>query len=191
LTALSKAPAADDYVSEELEGHAVSLISVISWIPEDKETIQFVDGYSLTGLLFEATMEAIHADSMPVLQRCRELLTEWGFKAAVHTNRGTLERTVLSLATLALSKEDLDLVPWLKAEITKRLKEAILDQAALDHAARGIRQEAASLRRREYETDRLRHAMNQLDPPKVRSLLKEVADILSPNTAGDAVRARF
>jgi hypothetical protein len=107
LVALSKAPAADDYVAENLEKHAVWLISVISWIPEDKETIQFVETFSLPELIFEAALDAIQHESFPALERCRDLLMGWGFKAAAHTSRGTLERAMFSLTTLALWKEEL------------------------------------------------------------------------------------
>jgi hypothetical protein len=188
LVALSKAPAADDYVAENLERHAVGLISVVSWMPEDKEAIQFVETFSVPELIFETALDAIQRESSPVLERCRELLIGWGFKAAAHMSRGTLERAMLSLATHALWKEELGLAAWLKGEIRKRLEKSPIDQAVLDRAARGLRREAASLRRREFETDRLRHAMNQLDRGKVQALVKEVADILSPNTAREEVR---
>ncbi|WP_148221490.1 DUF2254 domain-containing protein [Bradyrhizobium sp. BTAi1] len=187
LVALSKAPAANDYVAEELEKHAVGLISVISWIPEDIGAIQFVETFSIPELLFGTALDAIQRESHPVLERCRELLMGWGFKAAAHTSRGSLERTMLALVTLALWKEDLGLDTWLKGAIGARLKTSSLGQELLDRAARGLRRDAASLRRREFEVDRIRHAINQLDRLKVRVLLKEVADLLSPNTAGEKV----
>lgn len=192
LSALARAPAADDYTREKLEKNAVWLISIISWIPEDKETAQFVENFSMTELLFETTLDAIARESIPVSERARVLLIEWAFKAGrYNTGWGTLGRAMLALVTLALWKEELQLVPWLKAGIVKRLKEVALEQETLDRTAHDLRQEAASLRRREFELDRVLHAMNQLEPAKVQTLLIEVADILSPGTAGEQVRPDF
>jgi hypothetical protein len=64
LVALARAPAADDYTREQLEKNAIWLISVISWIPEDKATTQFVENFSMTELLFEAALDALERESI-------------------------------------------------------------------------------------------------------------------------------
>ena len=39
--------------------------------------------------------------------------------------------------------------------------------------------------------NRVRHAMNQFEPAEVQTLLVEIADILSPGSAGKQVRPDF
>ena len=192
LVALARAPAADDYTREHLERNAISLISVISWIPEDKETTQFVETFSLTELLFGAALGAQERESTDFSERARELLIEWAFKAGRYqTGWGTLGQAMIALATLVLWKEELKLVLWLKMAVTKSLKEVGVGQEMLDRAARDLRREAASHRRRKFETNRVRHALNQIEPAKLRTLLTEIADILSSGTAGEQVHPEF
>jgi hypothetical protein len=192
LSAVARAPAADEYTREKLEENAVWLISVISWIPEDRETTRFVESFSMTELLLETALDAVERDSIPVLKRAGDILIEWAFKAGrYNTGWGTLGSAMIALVTLALWKEELQLVPWLKAGIVKRLKEVVLEQETLDRAAHDLRKKAASLRPRKYELNRVQHAMNQLEPAKVRTLLTEIADVLSPSTAGEQVYPDF
>jgi hypothetical protein len=99
---------------------------------------------------------------------------------------------MLALVTLVLWKEELQLVPWLKAGIAKRLNgEVAPEQETPDRAAPDLRRQAVSLRRSEFEMNRVRHAMNQIEPAKVRALLMEIADILSPGTTAEQVRPDF
>jgi hypothetical protein len=56
--AVSEAPATDDHTKGELQRHAHWLISVLSWIPDDKDTISFVENLGLTELLFEVALDA-------------------------------------------------------------------------------------------------------------------------------------
>jgi hypothetical protein len=190
LLALARAPSADDHTRPKLEKNASWLISVISWIPEDKETTQFVENFSMTELLFETALDALERESSLVLKSGSNLLIEWAFKAGRHeTGWGSLGNTMLALVTLALWKEELQLIPWLKAEIAKRLIGPAPEQEVRDLAARDLRKQAASLRHREFEMNRVRHAMNQIEPTKVRMLLTEIADILSPGTAAEPVSA--
>jgi hypothetical protein len=182
LTALARAPIADDHARSELEKNASWLISVISWIPENRETIQFVESFSMIELLFEAALDAMERESSLVLKSARDLLIGWAFKAGCHeTGRSTLGQAMIALVTLALWKEDLQLIPWLKAETAKKLNSGgAPKQEIRDRAAHDLRHQAVSLYRGEFEMNRILHAMNQIEPAKVRTLLTEMADNLSP-----------
>src|SRR5262249_19027823 len=48
LDVVSESPAADDHTTDELEKHASRLISVLSWIPDDKDTTSFVENLGFT-----------------------------------------------------------------------------------------------------------------------------------------------
>jgi hypothetical protein len=95
LGALARAPVADDHMRKQLERNASWLISVISWIPEDKEAMQFVESFSMTELLFEAALDAM--ENPLVLESARDLLLDWAFKAGRHeTGWGTLEQAMIA-----------------------------------------------------------------------------------------------
>lgn len=83
LTAVAQAPAYDGQTREEIERHAGWLISVISWIPEDKATTAFVENFSTTQLLFEAAIDALLRNSEFVTESARSVLIGWTFKADV------------------------------------------------------------------------------------------------------------
>ena len=91
---------------------------------------------------------------------------------------------MIALVTLVLWKEELQLIPWLKAAISEKLTAVAIEHATLQSAADDLRRQAVSLRVREFEMDQVLHAMNQLDLAKVKSLLIEIADIFSLGSAG-------
>jgi hypothetical protein len=61
-------------------------------------------------------------------------------------------------------------------------------QETRDRAARELRLQAVSIRQSEFEINPVRHAMNQIEPAKVRELLVEIAGVLSPGTTAEQVR---
>jgi hypothetical protein len=193
LAALATAPAVDEYRRGKLEQHASALISVISWIPDDKNTASLVESYSLTDLLFETAMDALIQGKDGFAKRSAEVFLDWAFKAGRHqTGWATLERSMLGLITVALWRDNPSLVNWLRVSIQERLgNELAPDQTLRDRAARGMRKEGASLRLREFQTDRMLDALSQIDPARVQGFLSEVANILSPKTANEPVRAHF
>ncbi|WP_316229602.1 hypothetical protein [Bradyrhizobium sp. SZCCHNR1070] len=192
LVAISHAAAADNYTREKLEENAINLISVIFGIPEDEESIRFVESFSMPALIFEMALDAISFESRLVVDRARDLLIQWAFKAGrYNTGWGTLGRSMAALVALAVLKEEFDIAAWLKAEIPKRLKRVALEQEVLDRAARDLRRKAVSIRGREFEPDPINHVISQLEATKVRQLLMEVADILSPSTAAEDVSSDY
>jgi hypothetical protein len=192
LATLASAPAADEYARDKLGQHAAALISVISWIPNDKETVTLLESSSLTNLLFETALDALIQGNETFAKRSRDVFLDWAFMAGRYqTGWATLERCMLALITIVLWKDDPQLVDWLKISIQKRLNETAPDQKLCDHAARGMREERASLRVREFETDRLKHAMSQIDLKRVQVLITEIANTLSPSTADEVVRRHF
>jgi hypothetical protein len=164
LVAASEAPATPDYTKDELQKHANWLISVLSWIPDDKDTVNFIENFAFTEILFEAALDALSSESHEIAASTRNLLISWAFKGGQHeTGWAILEKSLLALATLVLWKEELGLVPWLKAEVTKRLVGKDVPSAARD-----LRRQAATMNRREFELSRIKHALDQIDPAKSR-----------------------
>ena len=137
LTAVAQARVTDVHSRNQIEKHASWLISVLSWIPEDRDFTGFAEGFSTTRLVFEAAMDALHRDSRRVAESARQVLIDWTFKAGYNaTGWGTLEAGIEALITLVLSKDTPELVIWLKTEITKRLaKGSALDSELLRPSA--------------------------------------------------------
>ena len=78
-------------------------------------------------------------------------------------------------------------VAWLKVEIPKMLAKMHVDQSVLDDVARRLRTKAASFRPSEYARSRIDAVMQRVDTAKMQSLLLEVANIISPGTAGEEI----
>jgi hypothetical protein len=191
LVAFANAPACDEHTKEEITKHAAWLISVLSWVPDDREAVLFVENFRMTETLFDAALDARVRDNGEVFEAARDMLLSWSSKAGRH--RWTiLERAIYALATLALWKDDASEAALLTGSIgTALAKENAPEQESRDRAAREIRRTAATLRRRDFAIRRIEHAMNQIDPAKLRPLLQDIANLLSPNTADEPVRREF
>jgi hypothetical protein len=190
LTAVAQAPVTDEHTRDEIEKHASWLISVLSWIPEDRSSIGFVENFSTTEVMFGAALDASRRNSERVAERARQVLLDWTFKAGRHTTGwGTLEAGLQALATLVLSKDEPGLVTWLKAEVVSRLAQGDpIDRELLDRTAHNLRRKAVSFRRREFEFDLVEREMGNLEPEGLRALLVELANTLSPGTTGERIK---
>jgi len=190
LVFVSNAPACHDRTQEELRGHALWLISVLAFIPGDKETVAFVENFQLTETLFEAACDAHYRDCPELAADITRLLVSWLFKAGRYpTGWGILEKAVYGAATLALLAEADGAIPRLKAEVAKHVGAGELpDQSATDHAAREIRGRAQSLYREGHWGSAIEGTMAQVDHAKLQALLGELADLISPGTKGQAAR---
>jgi len=190
LTAISQAPACDRHTKEQIIRHASWLISVLSWIPNDSDSVSFVENFQMTETLFEAALDAYDLNCDELFENARDLLSTWAFKAGRHhVGWAILERSMYGLATLALCRDNMDDVPRLKTRMTAALSRAeeAPDQELRDRAARDIRRRANTLYRQGHWSSRIENAMSQIDPDKLGPLLIELADLLSPETAGEVV----
>jgi hypothetical protein len=189
LLAVSNLSCCPDHLKNKIRKHALSLISTLSWIPDDKETITFVEGYQMTELLFEAIKDAQKRDCLDISEEMQKLLLKWTFKAGkYHTGWATLEQSLYALVTLTLLSDFPGAIDILKTEISNHLNQPnSLDQSMRESAARNLRQQAAALYRIINSPCPIDYAMSQIDHTKLKQLLEEVAYILSPATAGDGL----
>lgn len=193
LLAISNAPACKNHTRDELQKHALWLISVLSWVPDDKDKVAFVENSQMTETLFEAAMDAHSRNCDEVSKIIFDLLLSWAFKAGRHnTGWAILERSIYGLATLALIRGDTLEGSCLKAAILKRLaEEKTPDQKIRDRAAREIRQRAATLYRQGHGYSHIENAMSRVDHEKLSPLLEGIANLLSPETANEPVNVRI
>ncbi len=189
LIVIAQAPACEDYVQKDIIKHARWLISVLSWIPDDKDTATFVENYGMTETLFEAALDALDRDCDKVFEDARDLLFSWAFKAGRHhVGYAILERSMYGLATLALWKDGFDGGPRLKTTIAAALaKGDAPDQELRDRAARELRRRSETLYRQEHWASRIENAMSRIDQSRLRPLMRTIADLLSPGTANEPI----
>ena len=185
LVFISQTPATNPRIKKELQTHAIWLISVLSWIPDNEDTITFIETFGVTERLFEVAQATMMQESDEVSKTVRNLLFSWGFKGGRY-DADILEPSMCALATLALWKDEMTLVPWLKTELTKMLNaEKAPEQEIRDNAARELRERASTLYGTGFEVSQINQAMRQIDHEKMGPLLQEIADLLSPGTAGE------
>jgi hypothetical protein len=169
------------------------LVYVIDWIPDNEETVKFVERYHLTEVLFETALNAHGRDCIEESSEIKMLLLGWAFKAGKYqTGWATLEQTMYALVTLALTtggKQDFDVF---KQQLSTRFsQDAAISQEIRDHSAREIRRTAATLYRRGFETRSVEYHMNRLDQNALRDSLVEIANMLSPGTSDEPVRSVY
>jgi hypothetical protein len=157
--------------------------------PYNEATIAFIENFSVTELIFEVATDTTRFGGDKVSQTARNLLLSWAFKAGRHNvGWAILERAMCALATLVLWKDEATLVPWLKTELTDMLNtEKAPEQEIRDRAARELRERAESLYNPGFELSRIHHEMCQIDHEKMRPLLQEIANLLSPGTTGEPI----
>lgn len=193
LLAVSNAPACSEHNREELRKHALWLISVLSFVPDDIETVKFLETFRMTETLFDAAVDAYNRGCLHIAADITGLLISWMFGGGqYHSGWAILERSMCGLAVLTLlDKTDLA-VANLKTEIGKRLAAGGLpDQGVRDHAAREIRGRAATLYREGHWSSSIERGMARVDHAKLKPLLEDLADLISPGTAGQAASEHF
>jgi hypothetical protein len=193
LLAVSNAPACSDHNREELRKHALFLISVLSFVPDDIETVKFVETFDMTETLFKAAVDARNCDCPDIAADIAGLLISWMFRGGqYHSGWAILEHSVCGLAVLALLEQTDFSTGKLKTEIGKRLAAGGLpDQEVRDNAALEIRGRAATLYRKGHWSSLIEAGMAEADHRKLRPLLEELADLISPETAGQAAQDFF
>jgi len=184
LLAVSNAPACDHHSQEELQKHARWLIATLTWIPDDKESVTFVENFQMTEALFEAAVNARNRGCDEIASEIGESLASWTFKGGRHqTGRGVLERGLCGLAAFAVNGGDEE-ISLLRTAVASRLTgKSAPEQEIRDRTAREILERAENLYRQGHWSSRIEMAIAQSDHAKLRPLLEEIAYALSPGTA--------
>ena len=120
-----------------------------------------------------------------------DLLLRWGFEAGGKlTGWDTLQSALTAAGALTLLAD-----PSLRVRLLARVPAAIASDRApsqeiLARTAHGLRARAAAVRTREFEIN----AVNQVlasDIPAARAILREMADLLSPEAPDDIGAAPY
>jgi hypothetical protein len=193
LLAVSNAAACDKHTQVELRRHARWLISVLSFVPNDEETVNFVENFQMTETLFESALDAGRRGCPEIADTVRKLLVSWMFNAGQYQSASPiLERSVYGLAMLALLDNEPGAVAQLKQEISARLEAGGLpDKDQRNRTAREIRGRAATLLLGPCGPSGIERHMAEIEPRNLQPLLEEIADLISPETKGQARERGF
>jgi hypothetical protein len=187
LLVVSNAPACEEHTREDLRKHALWLIWVLDWIPDDKEAVTFVENFRVTETLFESGLDSYLRDCRMIAKEVQDILLSWAFKAGKYENGwAILERACYGLATLELVREG-DGSALIAAMSDRLAKENAPVQAIRDRAARDIRERAETLHSEGHWSSGIERAMSHVEVKKLRPLLREIANLLSPGTAHETV----
>lgn len=189
LIVLSNTPGCDDRSKKKLQRSASWLISNLSFVPDNKESVSAVANYQLHETLFEAAMAGYQRECSEYLDAARDCLLGWAFKGGKYPlGLGILEHSLYGLSVLALLPGQMGTVNKLKQETQRMLLKEHTPQEMLDRTSRNMREKAASLYRLcEYSYSVIEVVMKQVDVTELQSLLEDLANLLSPDTSGEAV----
>jgi len=181
LLVVSSAPACDHHRQGELRKQARRLIATLTWIPDDKESVTFVENLQMTESLFEAAISARNRGCDEIAIEIGESLMSWTFKGGKYqTGWGILEKGLCGLAAFAVLVGDED-VSSFKTSLANHLsRESAPVQEIRSRAAREILECAESLYRHEHWSSRIDMAIARSDHEKLRPLLEDIAEMLSP-----------
>ena len=185
LLSVSNAPACNDHIRKEIRRHAHLLIATLTWIPDDQETIEFVECFQLTEAMFKAAIAAHIRGCNEIANEIAKYLLSWTFKGGrFATRRRILETGLCACAVLALKGGEAQV-----AALTTSIKSRVSGETALaleirDGAARWIRERADRLKTQAERTSPFAAIDLELireNPESICPLLHEVADILCPH----------
>lgn len=181
LLAVSCSDVCDDHHRDNLRKSALWLIYVLSWIPDDEETIKYIEAYRLADNIFESAVDAHQRDCDAEAIKVRDLLLGWTDKVGKYqTGWASLQTACCGLACLNLILElpDEKLFTDIDAYISKE------DAPTFDirsRTASDLREEADRYRSG-YGHGDIDMAMAHVDQSRLSTLLHGIADHLCPET---------
>ncbi|WP_156545839.1 hypothetical protein [Cupriavidus sp. D384] len=138
LMGLSLAPVCDESLQEELLGLADRYICVFSFLPDDPDSVKFLENIRVIDSLAELAVFAKQSDRDEVLARIREMMLDWILKSGrYHTGWGSLGNGLFSVIVLATVCKDLQIMDTLRKALTES---KITDDDVLDTGIRDLRE---------------------------------------------------
>lgn len=181
LLAISGAKACKPHHSEKLKKSASFLISVLSWIPGDKDTVAFMEHFQLEEHLFEASLDAYNRDCYEEAVGIKKLLFGWMKKTGKYqTGWDSLRNAICGLACLNLIMELSDdvLIQEIDSYVTSQ------DAPSFEIRSRTASDlhEEADKYRGNYESQPIDIVMTHVDQARLKVLLNKIAEHLLPET---------
>jgi len=83
LLAVANSPVCDAHTAGELRKHALWLVSTLSFVPDDKEVVDYLENYSMTEAVFETAMDSLGSNFEEIEAATQKLLLGWIFKCSI------------------------------------------------------------------------------------------------------------
>jgi hypothetical protein len=181
LLAAANIPACNSHIGNELEKEALRLMSVFSFIPNDKETIQFSQTYRISEIMYESAADAIERLRPEFALSINDLLVGWMFKKFQHVpDASSFTRTICGLAVLAIRTEEFSGIERLKLKLQKKLRDQnLLNDDRRKEIAQEIRHRSKTLYQNGHWSSQIENGVKNSDHARLNPLLVELADIFS------------
>jgi hypothetical protein len=181
LLALSNAPACSPECEERIRNHARWLIATLSWIPDDIETVEFIESFQLTETIFGAARTAYQRGCNEIARDITKSLLKWAFNGGRHvTGRGILEGGILGTAVLVLIDDNDEQVAWLKIAVSEKITStSSLTEEVIDSTTRRLREKAGNLGSPRRRSSAIEMEAAISDHSKLRPLIEEIVSLLS------------
>jgi hypothetical protein len=182
LLAVSNAPACDQRIQEKLQKHAHWLIATLTWIPDDKESVMFVENFQMTESLFEAVIGARNRGCYEISRKIGESLLSWTFRGGKYqTGWDILEKGLCGLAAFVLLDGDEQVSEFRTSLANYLSRESAPVEEIRNRAAREILERAEDLHSYGYSSSQIDMVIARSDHEQLRPLLEGIADMLSPS----------
>jgi hypothetical protein len=181
LLAAANIPACNSHTGDKLEKDALWLMSVLSFIPDDKETLQFLQTYRISEIMYESAADAIERLRPEFALNICDLLVGWMFKKFQHVpDAPSFTKTICGLAVLSIRIEEFSSVERLKLKLQKKLADqSLLSDDKRKEIAQEIRHRAKTLNRGGHWSSQIETDVTNSDHARLKPLLFELADIFS------------
>jgi hypothetical protein len=179
LLAVSNSPACDERMQQKIRKHAYTLIAKLSWIPDDEDTVKFVEIFQMTDTLFEAAMDARNRGCEEISRGIGKILLSWTFKGGKYqTGFDIFVKGLSALAVFSLMGGD-EQVAEFKTAVARHMTGASAPEMEIrEDAARDILELADNLYRQGHWLSHIERAIGDADHQKLRPLMEEIAGLL-------------
>lgn len=183
LLAVSNAPACTDHTKEKIQKHALWLISTFTWIPDNEDSVAFVENFQMTELIFEAATNALTHNCEDIAKNIGKILLSWSFKVGIKRKGWhDLAHGLCGLAALALMNGCSDGISWIKTIISTQLSNKTTPtQEVLDNAAEEMLNCTSNIYANYYSLSQMDRAIAETEREKMDPLLVDIAKLLSPD----------
>jgi len=179
LLAVSCADVCGDHYRDKLRRSAHWLIYVLSWIPDNEETIKYIETYRIADNIFESAVDAHKRGCNKEALEIRNLLLSWTYKVGKYqTGWASLEKACSGLACLNLILDLSDEKLFTDVD-TYLSKEGAPNFDIRSRTASDLHEEAEKYRSG-YGHGDIDMAMARVDQSRLRVLLHGLADHLCP-----------
>ncbi|WP_129353137.1 hypothetical protein [Solidesulfovibrio carbinolicus] len=184
LLAVSNAPACHEHSKDKLQKHALLLISTFTSVPDDEESLVFVENYKFSEILFESANSALSRGCGDVAETLGRILLSWSFKVGVKGKDWlAMAHGLCGFAAFSLMIGHDQGLCWLKELISKQFSsKSTSTQEIFDNAAKEILIKSSDIYDNMYSHSGIDRAVAAAEHDSIVHILVVIAASLSTET---------